>query len=277
MRIIYYGTAAGEAMPCKFCECDICKEARRRGGRNLRTRSQTLIDEDLLIDFPPDNLYHADVYGLDFTKIKNLLVTHNHSDHFYPMDLEFLRVPFSYGRKDPLHIYGNTDVGRAAELLVKHAEKREDELYDFTRAVPFETYTVGDYEVTPLLANHDRTQECLIYLIRSLKEDKTVLYGHDTGFFPEATVSFLKEYKYGIDFVSLDATMGDVKDGVYHMGLKDAAFEKSHLISMGIIKEGCIWVINHFSHNGHMLYEELAEQAKDYEFITAYEGLELEF
>ena len=50
MKITYYGTAAGEAWPGVFCQCHVCQEARRLGGKNIRTRSQALIDGALLLE-----------------------------------------------------------------------------------------------------------------------------------------------------------------------------------------------------------------------------------
>ena len=59
MKFRYLGTAAAEGFPAMFCRCDACEEARRLGGINLRARSQALIGEDLLLDFPPDTYAHA--------------------------------------------------------------------------------------------------------------------------------------------------------------------------------------------------------------------------
>ncbi len=42
MKIKYLGTAAYEGLPAIFCECDTCNEARKRKGKNIRTRSQAL-------------------------------------------------------------------------------------------------------------------------------------------------------------------------------------------------------------------------------------------
>lgn len=87
MKIKYLGTAAAEGIPALFCRCDICKEARKRGGREIRTRSQAIIDEKLLIDFPADSYLHILHYNMDFSSIEHLLITHSHDDHFYPFDL----------------------------------------------------------------------------------------------------------------------------------------------------------------------------------------------
>ena len=71
MKITFYGTAAGEGWPGVFCHCQLCQDARRLKGKNIRTRSQTLVNEDLLLDLPPDNQLHSIQYGLDLSKIVN--------------------------------------------------------------------------------------------------------------------------------------------------------------------------------------------------------------
>ena len=52
MKITYLGTAASEGLPAPFCTCEVCRRAREAGGKSVRTRSQALVDESLLIDFP---------------------------------------------------------------------------------------------------------------------------------------------------------------------------------------------------------------------------------
>ena len=58
MKLTYLGTGAAEGWPALFCNCKNCQEAARLGGRNIRTRSQSLINTDLLIDLPPDTYLH---------------------------------------------------------------------------------------------------------------------------------------------------------------------------------------------------------------------------
>ena len=77
----------GGGLAALFCNCKNCREAARLGGRNIRTRSQTLVNHDLLIDLPPDTYYHKLMSGLDFSAVKYLFVTHWHMDHFYPQEL----------------------------------------------------------------------------------------------------------------------------------------------------------------------------------------------
>ena len=54
MQFQYLGTAAAEGWPAVFCRCKYCLEAQRLGGKNIRTRSQAIVNDDLLLDLPPD-------------------------------------------------------------------------------------------------------------------------------------------------------------------------------------------------------------------------------
>ena len=96
MKFRYLGTAAAEGFPAVFCNCEYCNVARKTGGKNIRTRSQAVIDDDLLIDFPPDTYSHALLTGLNLGKIKHLLVTHSHMDHFFPQEFELLVICFAH-------------------------------------------------------------------------------------------------------------------------------------------------------------------------------------
>ncbi|HEV2472042.1 MAG TPA: hypothetical protein VGS41_05210, partial [Chthonomonadales bacterium] len=82
MKITLLGTSAAEGWPGLFCRCRACGEARRLGGKNIRTRASALIDGILKIDFPPDTLYHVIRYNLDLQCLAALVFTHAHDDHF---------------------------------------------------------------------------------------------------------------------------------------------------------------------------------------------------
>ena len=42
MKLQFLGSAAAEGWPAMFCECPACKEAARRGGRDLRLRAGSI-------------------------------------------------------------------------------------------------------------------------------------------------------------------------------------------------------------------------------------------
>ena len=86
MKFKFLGTGAAEGFPAMYCGCAYCEAARKSGGRDLRTRSQAMIDEDLLIDYPSDSFIHAMQYRLRMDSVKYIFVTHSHLDHFAPED-----------------------------------------------------------------------------------------------------------------------------------------------------------------------------------------------
>src|SRR2546427_13271835 len=107
MRIQLLGTGAAEGWPGLFCRCRACHEARRLGGKNVRSRSSALIDDILKIDFPPDTLYHVFQHGIDLQKVEHLLFTHGHDDHFAMMELQYsssMFLPAPLAKK--LSVYG---------------------------------------------------------------------------------------------------------------------------------------------------------------------------
>lgn len=149
MKLQYFGTAAAEGWPALFCGCDACRRAREAGGRNIRTRSQALIDDKLLIDFPADTYLHMIHYGLNLNYIDSVIVTHAHEDHFYPKELGNRRSGFAHIPEDGprlLTVYGSEAVGKALAPVIAGAQGR----LAFERLKIGEAYIIGGYSVTPL-------------------------------------------------------------------------------------------------------------------------------
>ena len=108
MKIKYLGTAAAEGIPGIFCECETCKRAAALGGRNIRTRSQAIIDDTLLIDFPADTYMHYLKWGVPINKIKACIITRSHADHLYLLEIEMRKRGFSHLEDDsPLVFYSD--------------------------------------------------------------------------------------------------------------------------------------------------------------------------
>src|SRR5258708_748081 len=82
MEILLLGTAAAESWPAPFCRCDACVQARKLGGKNIRTRSGALIDGTVKVDFGPDTYSQMHREALDLGSITTLVFTHEHDDHF---------------------------------------------------------------------------------------------------------------------------------------------------------------------------------------------------
>lgn len=274
MKITYYGTAAGEAWPGVFCQCPLCVEARRLGGKNIRTRSETLINDDLLVDLSADNLLHTLFYGLDLSRVRALMFTHSHSDHCYPEDIEFLREPYSHTYPGRMQIFGNDAVAEKVQRTCRSLGG-EKERFDFHTLTANQPFNVLDYRVLPLRATHAPGEQCLFY--RIAQGDKALLYAHDTGAFTQENLDQLAAQPEKLSLVSFDCTSQKHRDGKYHMGLMDAVEQKERLLALGLADESTRWVVNHFSHNGGWLHEEISREAEKYGFVATYDGMSIEF
>ena len=271
MKFTYFGTAAAEGIPAIFCDCEICSQARELRGKDLRARSQVLLNDSIIIDFPPDSSSNAQRFGLNMASIQNMLITHSHQDHFYPDDLVFRSYPFTSSALETLHIYGNSSVKRVFEQATGKHKSSQNVLVEFHYVEPYKTFSIEDIEVTALLANHAKDEDCYIYMIK--QNGICALYGNDTGLFPKDTYNFING-KY-FHFINLDCTMGTIKDGDYHMGIKDNLELLKKLEGFGCFDEKSTVVITHFSHNGGLLHNQLEEKVSQYGIITAFDGLEI--
>ncbi len=270
MKLKYLGTAAAEGFPAIFCNCDHCKAARALGGKNIRTRSQTLINSDLLIDLPADTYMHFLQNGIEGDLIKYLVITHAHLDHLYRNEL-MMRIPPVYAnspRNEKLRVFCS---GGTAKYLEEFPEAIEINVLK-----PFETARAGEYELTALPARHMPGGEPFIYII---KGDKTLLYAHDTGYFFDEVFDYIEKNKLKFDFVSLDCTNGDlqISDTGGHMGFANIDRVLKRLVLMGAVNESTTKYINHFSHNANPRHDLLEEKAKELGLSVSYDGCEVEF
>ena len=277
MKILYMGTAAAEGWPALFCSCPICTHAREQGGKNLRTRTQAILDGELLLDFPPDTYCHALQYGLELAKVHTLLVTHSHMDHWFPTDLIHRHEHFGHGATGTLEVYGNQAVKDAfdAHILIDRFKPHPiDGVVNFHVTHGGDHIQINGWDIVAVPADHDKREESLVYICK--KDGKTVFYGHDTGIQLTAEAwDLLKREKF--DLVSLDATMGTKSSAWYHMGLPDAEKMFQKLDEVGCTDSHTVKVVNHFSHNGEMTHEQLTDWGAERGILAAYDGMEIVF
>lgn len=283
MKIQYWGTAAAEVIPGMFCDCDVCKEAREKGGRYVRMRSQALIDDELLVDFGPDTNANSLKYGCNLSKLKNVLITHAHEDHFMPVELCYRIDGFSHNLKYPtLDIYGTP--GMVQEFYLRTPGDNANVLVNqkfvaLHTLEAYKTYAIDSFKVTPLPATHG-TYKPFVYIIE--KGGKTMLYLNDCGMPKPEVFEFLKNSNFKFDLVSYDCCFANKDTSDYadcgHMGLPVNIKAREKFRECGVYKDKTIDVVTHFSHNGlNVGYGEFVPIAEKEGFITAYDGMTLEF
>ena len=279
MKVRFLGTAAAEGWPAVFCNCENCKKAAALGGKNVRTRSQILVNDDLLIDLPPDTYLHKLAYGLDLSKVHTLLVTHSHMDHFYPMELSMRGSCYAHDMQSPfLDVFCDEKV-KESFLLSSGFEKFGDEVYNAIRwhVMPqFGSARSGDYEIYAFKARHAFQEKALFFLIR--QGEKAFMQCNDTGYFYEENFAFLEKIGIKPDFVALDCTNGKLsfgKEGT-HMGAAECEELVTRLRKDGLVKKDTVFAVTHFSHNGALTHEELEKHFASLGVAVAYDGWETE-
>ena len=277
MKLQYLGTAAAEGVPALFCTCDSCRLARELGGKNIRTRSQAMVDDTLMIDFPADTNHHCMTNNIDLTNIHHFIITHVHSDHLYPKDLHFLCRGYADFPEDhpPYHFWGGKEM---VELLTPYTQLEKMDgrliLHELQTGVPT---MVGEHLVTALPAQHG-TETPYIYIIE--KGGKAMLYAHDTGALRPEVWDYLFKTKQHLDLVSMDCTHGSrciTKENAGHMGFVNIQETCAKLEQQGYIDYFTLRVVNHFSHHNPDVNYVNRAVYEDRRFMMAYDGMEVEF
>lgn len=279
MKFQFLGTAAAEGIPALFCTCDNCRKSRESGGRALRTRSQAIIDDCLLVDFPADSYSHILANKLDLSRVENCLITHKHSDHLYANDIKMLEPSFSHMQEGyKLTFHGSDKVGE--EIRPKISPKMVNAaICEFHEIKPFDTFETGTsfsgkkYRVTALPAIHDPKSGPLFYIVSD--GEKTVLYAHDTNFFSDEVWEYFAKEKPRFDLVSLDCTNACTPmTYVGHMSFDENMQVRRRFIDEGYAGDDTVFVSNHFSHNGkNSVYDDFVPIAAKEGFRVSFDGM----
>ena len=275
MKLKLLGTAAAEGIPALFCACDTCKEARQKGGRNLRLRSCALVNQEIMIDFSPDMLHWQHTLGLDLTRLKGVVFTHSHIDHLAGGELCYIHPMYSNRQPGdpPLALYGNERVLEVLERDFAFDQGGVPSDVQTHLLRPFEPVALGKVTVTPLLARHDPRETCLTMLLE--QEGTRVWYGNDSTTPPDETFAFLAGKP--LDAAILDCTCGKESCKAVHMGFPENLETQKRLLDIGAADAHTRFFSHHFSHNGHVNYDGFPALAGESGFTSTYDGMELSF
>lgn len=269
MRLTFLGTAAAEGYPGIFCDCPNCREARALGGRNLRFRSALLVNDDLLIDFGPDLLASAQRFNLNLSQVTTGLVTHAHSDHFYPGNFEMRHSDFTAWLDIPtLRLYGPREVDETLRMITPDLSLLRLE----SRTVhAFDCWEDGPYAFTAYHAHHAVDHlETLFYSVDDGQH--AFLYATDTGPFPADTWKALEGKTF--DVIVLEETMGEGKYS-QHIDFTDFFQHAEKMRALGMLRSGGRLIAHHFSHTSNPTYEKLQAILGPSGAEVAYDGLEI--
>ncbi|MCH5350727.1 MAG: hypothetical protein J1F39_02005 [Clostridiales bacterium] len=276
MKLKFLGTAAAEGVPAVFCNCDNCKRARLLGGKDIRTRSQILIDADTLFDFPMDTYMHALMHGVDLSAVKHVLISHSHMDHCYPQEFIMRGGPFAHELTEKIVEVICNDKVREMFLADTAREIRPEvrENISVTRVRPFERLNRGDMTIIPLPAAHTANEECLVYYVE--RGGVGALLLNDTGVLDGDVYARLYDMGGRAKAVTFDCTYGVKRHGPgRHMGLLDDVDQAELLLKKGVIDSRTKLICTHLSHNNAHDYAAMQVEADPFGFTVAYDGMEI--
>lgn len=268
LEILFLGTAAAEGYPGAFCNCRNCLRAKEEGGRSLRKRSAIAINGELLVDLPPDLYSSAIQHGMDLSRLRSILVTHSHSDHFSPGILEFRKHPFAFTPLPKLKLFCNEPLLHVVESAIGGMEGAKLEPRPVS---PFEEYRAGRYSFTPIPANHTASlkgETPLNYVIE--RGGKAVLYASDTGPYGSEVLDFLLKKRF--DAIIVECTMGR-KFYERHMNYESVLDFRKQAEGAGAIKKGGKFITTHFAHDGCGTYPLVRKFFRPHGIDVAYDGM----
>lgn len=226
VKITFLGTGAADWKP-------IHKDL-----EGYRRYSSALVDDCLLIDPGPSVPEALETFGKNANKIKYMINTHSHDDHYKKETVEYLSGA------------------------------------EFIHFAPGDKKVLGNYTVIAVKANHKAFGDT-VYLGEAVHfiisdGEKKLFYGLDGAWLLYDEVQTIK--KEGVDYAVLDATIGDVP-GDYrvfeHNNLNMVIDMKLSLEKH--VKRFCIC---HMARTLHGTQKELSERMAPYGIEVAYDGYE---
>ncbi|MBQ9117877.1 MAG: MBL fold metallo-hydrolase [Clostridia bacterium] len=201
-----------------------------------RRFSSALIDEILLIDPNPQALSALADCNKDQSKIRYILNTHRHADHYCKETVKALQKT-------------------GARLIKLKAGKQK---------------RLGRYEITAVKANHGTAKRAVHFFIRD--GEKTLFYGLDGAWL--SYEEWRKIVEYRPDFAVLDGTIGfvDGDERIFEHNDLHMVLEMKKTLSP-FVKRFCI---SHLARTLHPSQKQTEESLKDENVLVAYDGMEIE-
>lgn len=279
MKLTILGSG-GIGYPLAFCNCENCVKAREKRGKSIRKRASMLINDELLIDIGPDVQTAMIMYNKDMGKVRYLLQTHIHIDHF-DEELLITRIPYMGPKNlENLEIFAHPTCLKIMSDRISQYEKADLITNQGQKTLNVhsniinhgEIKKVDKYKIKAIESRHDVEHGSLLYVITS--ENKNVFYATDTTALTKNSLEELKEYK--LDVVILDHTFGDLDYSYSHLNEKLFIEQLNKMRKLSIIDNNTKIYGTHISHEGNKYHEFAEKRASKYGYHIAYDGLEIE-
>ncbi|MBR5605069.1 MAG: hypothetical protein IKW70_01375 [Verrucomicrobia bacterium] len=263
------GSCASEGCPSPFCTCDVCVEARTRGGKDMRTRAGYQLGDTIRIDWSPDAFAQGIRFNLDPCLLRHIFITHSHEDHLLPMDFWTRGIVMKHDGS-LVKVYGNENVLKIIEKSIERGWQNKNNRLEPVTMVPGKTVEIPEHQisVTALLANHMKTEQALLYIFAG--PGWKLFIAHDTDYFPDSTWELLRGQQ--IDVMVVDSTWGMVRRNDGHLGIPNVVEIVERMKKEGGLKENALVIPSHLSHHGTPKHAELEANLAPLGMEPAYDG-----
>jgi len=277
----FLGTGAGD-----FYGSPDAAENDDRSGKDIRRAACVLLEPDVLVDF---NCYEQlSKQNVPEGAIRHLVTTHSHYDHFQPT-----RVPELARRSsDGLNVYGSSTITDALDFAGQYRwddaagnfQVRKD--YPDNSSLkahtirPGDSFTVGEFTVTAVLANHyiDKStctlqEQALNYVFQW--GDRTLLYALDTSCVLPGSFEILSRFCF--DGAVFDATFCNLEidaagSGHHNFAMLDKTLAQFR--AARLFKPQATIVASHI-YSGER-HEQIEGQLAKMGVVLAYDGMTVE-
>lgn len=282
----FLGTAAADLLPAPLCKCPICTEARKDPALN-RYRCSFLLDDENLIDCGPELAAASMRFGLDLTELKNVFITHTHSDHFCTSNAGFIKMSGTRDRA-PVDLYisheGLSRVMRTYQLMTEAGirsdateavEKEYVRFHAVDIGVPF---YAGGYAVVAVPTTHPVSGCETAINYRFSKDGMSLLYACDTGIYLPEALEILRGSR--VDKLVMEGTWGNRTDISLTSHLNAYAFvdQLDVFRKLDIIREDTKIYCTHINHKhswNHEAYQTFFDNSCRFDVTVARDGMEI--
>ncbi|MBQ7542985.1 MAG: hypothetical protein IJT44_11915 [Clostridia bacterium] len=232
----------------------------------FRRNAAALLNGTLLLDCGPRIWdYEAEVQPGALDGVTDVLLTHDHEDHF---DLSAL-LKLAETRKLRLMCDGfaRAKIGRHPHI-------------ETIPVLPYVPLRMGGFTVTSVPANHDVVMQDArspVHYILRTPNGKTVFYGLDGAWFLRPSWKEMLRHKF--DVMVLDCTVGDRDDWriFEHNSIPMLRMMTREIISQKMLApDGCI-VASHFARALHGSHAETAAVLERFHVRAAFDGMRIVF
>jgi len=241
-------------------------------GKNVgdgRRLTSMVVNDSLMIDCGTMTLDAIDEFKVDVNKLKNVIISHPHGDHF-----DMTQLCGIAARRDaalpPLTIYVNKKAIERSPIPPQLASRMA--LVGFE---PGDVFQCDNVTVTALAANHEleRPGERAAHFYLEFPDGKTMFYALDGAWFVPDTWRFLQKHR--MDFIVWELTCGNLADWRLwaHCNLGMVKLMTDAFRYDGSIHDGTVMFCSHLARTLCPPADLYARELKTNGYILANDGL----